>query len=148
MRGHRRAALIAVGVLVFLAISGALARWLSVENVERSDVLAMLTAEARGDAAGMLAQLHDCAGRCRVLVRADARALKRPGKVLILAYQSATSYALTSRTGDTRVAWKVGTHLPVVQCVAVSRRGNALSGLTVRLLAVGLKIPPTHDCPG
>ena len=148
MRGRRRIVLIAVAALLFLAISIALARWLSVENVERSDVLAALVSEARGDAAGMLAQLHDCAGRCRAVVTANARALKRPGQVLILAYQSATAYALSSETGDTRVAWKAGNRLPVVQCVRVSRTGNALSGLTVRLLAVGPEIPSTNDCPG
>jgi hypothetical protein len=147
IRRPRRLAVILVGVAVFLVISFLLARWLSLESAERSDVLALLTAEARGDASGMLAQLYHCDGRCRRDVLADARALRRPGKVLILAYQSQTAYSLTSKTADTRVAWKAGTALPVVQCITVSRQGNAVSGLSLHLLAVGPSVvPTTNDC--
>ena len=131
---------------MFLVISFLLARWLALENVERDDIVTLLTAEARGDAAGMLAQMYHCDRRCRNDVRRDARRLKRPGAVLILAYQSQTAYSLTSTVGDTRVAWKAGKALPIVQCVTVSREGNALSGLTIRLLAVSLPIPDTADC--
>jgi hypothetical protein len=146
IRRPRRLAVIVVGVAVFLVISGLLARWLTVENVERDDIVALVIAEAHGNAAGMLAQLYHCDSRCQSLVRENARRLRRPGKVLILADQSATAYALTSTTGDTRVAWKVGKRLPVVQCITVSRKGNAISGLTVRLLAVSLPIGPQSDC--
>ena len=43
----RRIVLIALGVLLFLAISGVLARFLSTENVERDDDLALIEAQAR-----------------------------------------------------------------------------------------------------
>jgi hypothetical protein len=146
MRRPPRLVVIAVGVLVFLAISFELARWLTVENAERNDVLALLTAEAHGDASAMLAQLHGCTESCREHVTADARRLKRRGSVLILADSSATAYSLTGAVGFTRIAWKVSKRLPVVQCVTVSRSGNVLSGIEVRLLRVSLPIPDTSDC--
>ena len=143
----RGRALLAAGVIVFLLASGVLARWLSLENVERSAVLVVLEDEARGDATAMLAALHGCDRQCRANVTADARRLKRPGRVEILAYQSPTAYSLSTAVGLTRVAWKSSLgRLPVVQCVKVQRRGNALTGLTIRLLAVSAEIPDTADC--
>jgi hypothetical protein len=147
IRRPRRLAVIVVGVVVFIVISGILARWLSLENAERSDILALLTAEARGDVAAMLAKLSHCDTRCRADVRLDARSLRHRGAVLILADQSQTAYALTSTVGDTRVAWQAGGSLPVVQCITVSRAGNAISGLTLTLRAVGPAVhPTTADC--
>lgn len=147
MRHPKRVALIGAGALVFVAISVLLARWLSLENEERSDILTVLTAEARGDASAMLAALHGCDGHCRAVVVSDARRLRRPGPVLILADQSQTAYTLTSKIGFTRIAWKVVGRLPVVQCIKVSRSGNALSGLAIRLLSVSAPIQSTADCP-
>ncbi len=141
-----RTVIIAAAVLVFLALSFELARWLTLENVERTDILDLLSAQAHGDAASMLTQLHGCTVSCREHVRTDARALKRPGTVLILADHSATSYTLTGATGFTRIAWKVAGRLPVVQCVTVLRTGNVITGLDVRLLRVSLPIPSTSDC--
>jgi hypothetical protein len=147
MRFRRRRLLIACGVLVFLGISFLLARWLAVENVERDDIVTLLAAQARGDAKAMLGQLHGCDRSCRANVLRDARRLKRPGSVLILADQSQTAYSLTGAVGETRVAWKSSSsRLPVVQCVKVERSGNVLSGVVIRLLAVGVPIPDTADC--
>jgi len=146
IRRPRRLAVIVVGVAVFLVISGILARWLSLENAERSDILVLLTAEARGDAHGMLARLYRCDSRCRAFVRRDARLLRHSGAVEILADQSQTAYSLTSTVGDTRIAWQAGSSLPIVQCITVSRTGNAITGLTLRLLAVGGQIPSQSDC--
>jgi hypothetical protein len=142
----RRILAVVVAVIVFLVISGLLARWLSLENVERDDVLSVLSAEAAGHEHAMLAQLHECLYGCPADVRYDARALRRPGKVLILAYDSQTAYSLTSNEGWTRVAWRAGSSLPVVQCVRVRRKGNAITGLTVTLLRVSRPIPDTSDC--
>lgn len=147
-RRARRRLWIALAVVVFLAISGELARWLSLENVERDHVTRLLSAEARGNARAMLAQLSDCTASCRTDVRYDAAHLRRPGKVQILAYDSPTSYTLTPKTGVTRVAWKSSIErLPVVQCVTVSRTGNVVSGLRIRLLAVSRPLrQTTADC--
>jgi hypothetical protein len=140
--------LIALALVPFLAISALLARFLSVENAERDDILAFLQAEAAGDAPAAIAQLHDCAGRppCAAAVRADAGRLRRPGTVKILTLTSSTAYSLTGATGKTRVAWTVIGRLPVVQCVVVHRAGNALTGVSVELLSVGPQIPGEADC--
>jgi hypothetical protein len=147
IRTRKGRLLIACGVLVFVLLSGLLARWLSLENIERGDIITLLQAEARGDAKAMLAQLDGCDQYCRANVARMAHRLKRRGHVLILADQSQTSYSLTGAVGDTRIAWKATSNvLPVVQCVRVQRSGNVLSGLVIRLLAVSLPIPDTADC--
>jgi hypothetical protein len=147
-RRLRRRLWIALAVIVFLAISGELARWLSLENIERQDITALLVAEAHGDRRAILAHLHDCTPVCQANVRFDAAHLKASGHVLILAYQSPTAYSLTSASGLTRVAWKTSSEVfPVVQCVTVDRRGNAISGLHIRLLRVSRPLhPTTADC--
>lgn len=146
----RRHPWLVLAAIVFLAVSFQLARWLSLENIERDDITALLAAQARGDVNGMLAQLSGCDAACRARVREDARHLRRPGSVQILAYQSQTAYSLTSTIGFTRVAWKSSLGvLPVVQCFTIQRSGNAFSGLTLRLLRVSLPLANTqNDCVG
>ena len=146
----RRHPLLVLGAIVFLVLSFQLARWLSVENIERDDIVAVLVAQAHGDAAGMLAQLSGCGSSCRSIVFEDARRLKRAGSVQILADQQQTAYALTSATGFTRIAWKSSRQvIPVVQCFTVARTGNALSGITVRILRVSLPLTNNQaDCTG
>ncbi len=136
-------------MVLFLAVSGVLARFFSAENVELDHEVALLQAEARGDAQGMLAQL---AGECRAsaactaTVRADAATLRRPGLVKVLSTQSTTNHSLTGSVGETRVAWKVSGRYPVVQCVRVRRSGNLLTGISISLLRVGPRIGSTADC--
>jgi hypothetical protein len=144
----RRIVVIIVGVALFLAISGLLARFLSVENAERDDLLALVVAQARGDAQAMLKQLDGCARKpsCVATVRSDATNLRRAGAVKILSIKSSTAYTLTSATGVTRLAWTVIGRLPVVQCVVVARTGNALSGIHVKLLTVSAQIAGEADC--
>jgi hypothetical protein len=140
-------ALIAVGVALFLLISFELARFFSVESREREDLVALLQAEAKGSAPGMLAQLHGCTSpTCVATVRADAAALHRAGSVKILTLTSPTAGSLTSKTGTTRVAWTVLGTLPVVQCVRMRRTGNAVTGLSVALLTIGPRIESEADC--
>jgi hypothetical protein len=136
-------------VLLFLAISAALARFLSVENAERDDLVALLQAEANGDAQAMLSRLSACRAspKCTAAVQQDAIKLRRSGPVKILTLTAPTAYALTGKTGTTRVAWTVIGHLPVVQCVGVKRSGNALTGVSVKLLSIGPQIPGEADCP-
>jgi hypothetical protein len=135
-------------VLVFLVISGLLARFLSVENDERDKDLALLQAQARGDAAGMLAQLSGCSrsAACVTTVRGNAGSLRRPGTVKILSLKSSTAYALAGAGGKTRIAWTVIGRLPVVQCIEVRRTGNPISGIHVALLSLSAPIPNEADC--
>jgi hypothetical protein len=140
--------LIAVVLFLFLAISALLARWLSVENVERDDVLAVLVAQAAGNARGMLHELGGCAAapRCASTVQANAIRLHRSGPVKILSLTSATAYSLGGAAGKTRVAWTVIGRQPVVQCVQVKRSGSFLSGMSVQLESISAPIPGEADC--
>jgi hypothetical protein len=147
VRRPRVIALIAVGAIVFVAISLLLARYLSTENRERDAVYALLKEQARGDARAMLNRLTACDARCRANVAYDARRLKRAGEVKILAYSSSTSYALGHSEGPTRVAWTiVDRQLPVVQCVQVERTGNVLTGATINLRRLSVPIDRQGTC--
>jgi hypothetical protein len=144
----KRVALIAIGLLLFLAISGALARFLATENVERDDDLALIQAQAKGDAKGMLADLSGCRERpsCVALVRANAGRLRRAGAVKILSLKSSTAYSLTGSTGTTRLAWTVIGMQPVVQCIEVRRTGSVFEGITVSLRSISAPIGNEADC--
>jgi hypothetical protein len=137
-----------LGVLLFLAISGALARFLSVENVERDEDLALIEAQARGDVNGMLDRLEGCraSAACVATAQANARSLRRAGAVKILSLKSRTAYSLTGSTGKTRLAWTVIGRLPVVQCVEVRRSGSFLEGVKVTLLSLSAPISNEADC--
>jgi hypothetical protein len=128
--------LVAAGVLAFAAVSVLLARYLNTEGQERGAVFAVLQAQARGDAGAMIARIDGCTTdpRCAATARGNARRLRRPGDVKILAYDSKTAYALGAARGPTRVAWTViDRGLPVVQCVDVERTGTVLAGRAIRL---------------
>jgi hypothetical protein len=146
----KRAALIVLGVLVFLAISVLLARFLQTENVERDDDLSLIETQAKGDVQGMLSQLAGCrqSAACAAAVRANAvnPRLLRSGEVKILQLKSATAYSLTGSSGRTRLAWTVIGKLPVVQCIGVRRTGNFLSGVHVTLTSLSPPIPNEADC--
>jgi hypothetical protein len=139
--------LLAAGVILVLIVSVVLARFLSVENAERDDALALLQAEVRGNLAGMLDSLSGCRENrsCLAVVRADAAnpRLRRHGAVKILQLESKTAYSLSGATGKTRLAWTVLGDLPVVQCLDVRRTGNFLSGMHVHL--IGLSAPIANE---
>jgi hypothetical protein len=144
---RRTKLLLAVGVVLFLGISFVLARYLSTENRERDAVYAILRDQARGDARAMVSRLDDCDARCRATAAANARRLKRPGVVKILAYTSSTAYALGAEAGPTRVAWTiVNRQLPVVQCVEVQRTGSVLTGLAINLRRLSVPIDRQGSC--
>jgi hypothetical protein len=140
-------ALLAVGAILVLVVGGVLARFLSVENAERADDLALIQAEAGGDAAAMLDQLSGCrqSPSCVAAVEANAsnQRLRRSGAVKILNLESPTAYSLFGATGKTRLAWTVIGTLPVVQCVDVRRTGNFLAGIHVQL--IGLSAPIDNE---
>lgn len=148
MTRHRllRISLLTVAVLVFLAISLGLTRWLAAENAERSAVIDLLKAQARGDVPGMLRQLEGCEDACASTVRTAATRLKGPGELQIAAFDSATSHALASRTANTRVVWRTPGRLPTVQCVRVRRKGSAVTGMSVTLLSLSLPIARMSAC--
>jgi hypothetical protein len=139
--------LLAVGVILVLLVSAVLARFLSVENLERGEDLTLVQAEARGNVAGMLDQLAGCRENpsCVAAVKADAKnpVVRRSGAVKILNLESPTAYSPFGATGKTRLAWTVIGTLPVVQCVQVRRTGNFLTGIHVAL--IGLSAPIDNE---
>jgi hypothetical protein len=148
MRRTRVRLAVAFGVFVFLALSALLARALTGAGTERKAVLALVQAQALGDARAVLDRLPACRREpaCASVTAARVRALRRPGRVEILNYDPSTQVALSSMTGTGRVAWRAGSALPVVQCVRV-RRADPLSGAGVELLAISAPIAREGSCP-
>ena len=135
-RRARRRLLIALGVILFLAISALLARFLTSDNLEREQDVALIEAEAKGDAGGVISTAQRLPRE--PIVRGDCSAknasnprLRRAGEVKILSLNSATANSPTGATGKTRLAWTVLGQLPVVQCIEVRRSGNALTGMHI-----------------
>jgi len=138
---------IAFGTFVFLGISFLLARALTGSGAERSRVIDVLRAQARGDADAVLKQLPACAAEpaCARVTRERVAELKRPGRVEILTYRPSVRVTMTRRSGTGRVAWRAGESLPVVQCVKARREGP-LTGGGVELLAISKPIPLDAAC--
>jgi hypothetical protein len=135
-------------VVLFIAISAELARFFSIEGVERDDQAALLRSQARGDVNAMLDELSGCRQRpsCVATVRANAIRLRATGEPKILSLKSPTAYSLTGASGRTRLAWAVIGELPVVQCVDVRRTGNVLTGIEIELRSVSAPIRNSADC--
>jgi hypothetical protein len=148
---RRRQRYIVIGfiVFVFLGISALLARGLTGAGTERSKVLDVLQAQARGDAEAVLAALPACRAHpaCVQVTRDRVAELQRSGDVQILTYKPSVRVALTRQTGTGRVAWRAGSALPVVQCVRV-RRDGPLTGGDVELLSLSAPIGREASCPG
>jgi hypothetical protein len=149
MRRARLYLVIGFAVFVFLGISALLARGLTGAGNERARVLDVLEAQARGDADSVLADLPACRAQpaCAQVTRERVAELRRPGAVQILNYAPSMRIALTRQTGIGRVAWRVGTARPVVQCVRV-RRDGPLTGGDVELLALSAPIGLEQSCAG
>jgi hypothetical protein len=137
-------------VLLFLAVSAWLARFLTTDNLEREQDVALISAEAKGDAAGIISHLYGCSKDPGCVATAKQNAsdprLRRSGEVKILSLTSATANSPTGATGKTRLAWTVLGRLPVVQCIDVRRTGNALTGVELKLLSLSRPINNEADC--
>lgn len=151
MRRRPRPLTLVLVLVAFLAISLGLARYLSVESREREALLDVLSAQAAGDAPGMLAAMDPSCREtpaCAAEVRTNARDQRIAGDVKIINIQSQTAYVLGSSTGTTRVVWAVVEGgLPTVQCVEVRRKGNALAGRSISVLRVSAPIERESSCP-
>ena len=146
----RRIWVIALLILLFLATSFFAARWLTAENRERSAVVDLLQLQKQGDASGMLAQLEGCAQkpRCRADVESNARRLRGTGPLMIVRYDSGTSYSFGDASGNSRIAWdRGGATAVVVQCVSVERRGIVFFGGSIVLHSISRPIGGESACP-
>jgi hypothetical protein len=144
-----RLLLIALGIGLFLVISALLARAFSIDGAERSAITALVSAEARGDAAAVISLITHC-GRspaCRSQAARNAAGLQHAGRISIAEINPSAGFSLTGTLGIARVAWRAGSELPVTQCVRVRRAGNVISGLHIELLGVSPRIRTSADCP-
>lgn len=135
-------------LFLFIGISAMLARALAATGTERSRVLDVMEAQARGDARAVLNATPACARQpaCVAATTTFVERLARPGEVEILQYQPSVQLPLTRVTGTGRVAWHAGGSKPIVQCVRV-RRDGPLSGAKVELLSVSAPIGNEESCP-
>ena len=140
--------LILLGVVLFFAISDELARFFSIENIERDDELALIEAQAKGDANAIIEKLKGCRSSpaCVARAKANASSLRRSGQIKSLSVKSTNATSLTGKTGTTRLAWTVLGKLPVVQCVKVRRTGNIIEGINVTLVSLSAPIPNEGVC--
>jgi len=139
---------IVFGAFLFLGISFLLARALVGAGSERSKVLVILEAQARGDAAAMLAEMPPCRSdpTCARVTAERAALLKRPGEVEILNFEPSTQAAFTNQQGSARVVWRTPEReFPVVQCVIVRRKGP-LSGGGVTIASISNPVGLEAKC--
>ena len=149
MRRVRIGIAVAFAAFLFLGASALLARALTGAGAERTRVLELLQAQARGDDRAVLGMLPACREQpaCAEVTSERVRELRRPGRVEILTYSPSVQVALTRRLGSGRVAWRAGTGPTVVQCVRVRREGP-LTGGGVELLAVSAPVGGEEGCTG
>jgi hypothetical protein len=149
VRRRNLIALIALGVVVFVLVGGLLARAFSVDGAEQSAITSVLQAQARGDVAGVVARIRACSASaaCRARAATNVGALHSPGPVTVIKYDASAGFSLGSTVGTSRVAWRIGNGLPIVQCVRVRRAGNLIGGFRVELLEISRRIPSDQACP-
>ena len=149
MRRPSRILLLALALLAFLAISLGLARVLSANGAERSAILALLEAQARGDAPGVVARIDGCERRptCVAQAQANAARLRSSGAVELVRLDASTSFSLGGTAGVARVVWKTPSRTTVVQCVHVRRGGDVVRGLSVDLRSLSRPIDRESSCP-
>jgi hypothetical protein len=149
MRRSHRIVLIVVAVIVFLAVSGLLARAFSVGGAETAAITSLVRAEARGDGSAVAGLIQDCSASaaCRAMATGLATRLRHPGTVSIAQLNPSAQFSLGSTLGTARVAWFAGGSTPRVQCVRVRHAGNVVSGFHVELLTVSRRIAGGSDCP-
>jgi hypothetical protein len=141
--------LIGLAIVFFLVISALLARGFSVSGARDSAITDLVTAEARGDPAGVIALISGCRTDpgCRARATGNAKAFKRAGKVSIIQITPTSGFSVTGSVRTERAAWLVGASLPRVQCVRVRESGNLLEGFTIHVLTVSARIKTNRDCP-
>lgn len=136
--------------LVFLLISAFLARIFSADSAQRAAIITVLQDQAHGDTAAVISRIQGCdaSAACRERAAYNASHLKAPGPVTVLLLQTAAGgVSFGNSEGVARVAWRIGSGLPIVQCFRVRRAGNPITGLHIDLLAVTKRIPSESDCP-
>jgi len=149
---RRAKVLLITGVVfvVFLLISAVLARIFSADSAQRAAIITVLQDQAQGDTTAVISRIQGCdtSAACRERAAYNASHLKAPGAISVLTLQTAAGGISFGKTeGVARVAWRIGSGLPIVQCFRVRRTGNPITGLHIDLLALTKRIPSENDCP-
>jgi hypothetical protein len=149
---RRAKVLLITGVVfvVFLVISAVLARVFSADSAQRAAIIAVLQDQAQGNTNALISRIQGCdaSAACRERAAYNVSQLRKPGQISVLTLQTAAGgITFGNSEGIARVAWRIGSGLPIVQCVRVRRAGNPITGLHVDLLAVSKRIPSESDCP-
>jgi hypothetical protein len=149
---RRAKVLLITGVVfvVFLVISALLARVFSADSAQRAAIIAVLQDQAQGNTHALISRIQGCdaSAACRERAAFNVSRLSKPGQISVLTLQTAAGgITLGNSEGVARVAWRIGSGLPIVQCVRVRRVGNPITGLHVELLAVSKRIPSESACP-
>lgn len=137
-------------LVLFLVISALLARIFSADSAQRAAILNVLQDQARGDTNALISRIQGCEASvaCRERAALNASRLKGSGQISVLTLQTAAGgLSLGNTEGVARVAWRLGSGLPIVQCVRVRRVGNPITGMHVELLDVSKRIPSESACP-
>ena len=143
--------LILLGLVLFVAGSLAVGRVLAARGAERSLLEGVIRDQAKGDAAALASGLPNCetGSKCRSQVDALVKKVSGPGKPLeILQITGGAGSGPGAADGVARIAWHTGEGLPVVQCVAVRKSGNVVSGFSISVLKVSNPIDREGACPG
>jgi hypothetical protein len=149
MRRPARILLVALSLLAFVAVSLGLARVLTANGAERTAIVALLEAQARGDADAVVARIDRCARRpaCVERARANAARLRSSGALELVRLDPSTSFSLGGTDGVARVVWRTPSRTTVVQCVDVRRGGDVVRGLAIELRALSRPIDRESSCP-
>ncbi len=145
-----RIGLIAAAVVVFLALSILVGRFLGAATSVRDEATGIIKQQAGGDAIAVVRRISGCHTDSACIRRTvhQVRLLRTPGRVRIVRVDGVSSVGLGSRTDTVRVVWKAGRRLPTVQCVRVRRSGNPVTGYDVAVLSLGPVIGREAACPG
>jgi hypothetical protein len=149
VRRALRYALVGLAALAFLVVSAGLARVLGAANAERDAAVEMVKAQSHGDSGAVIAGIRGCRSdpACRERLAAQVARLRSRGKVRVLRLDGPSHFALAARTGTTRIVWRAGDAIPVVQCVKLRRAGDLREGFRVEVLALSPPIRRDAGCP-
>jgi hypothetical protein len=145
-----RIGLIVLAVIVFVAITIVVGRFLGAATAERNEATEVIKLQAQGKANQVVDRIEGCRANpaCVGRTTAQVQRLHTPGRVTIVRVDDAAGLGLGSSTDTARIVWKAGTRLPTVQCVRVRRSGNPISGYNVDVLALSATIGREDSCTG
>jgi hypothetical protein len=124
------------------------ARVLTASGAERSAVVDLIRAQARGDRTDVLSRLRRCPAACRARALAAVRATPRSNEISVVRYDGLSGVSLAGRGGVARIVWKEPRRLTIVQCVGVRRTGDPFGGYDVSVTALSPPIGRESRCPG